>query len=176
MLITIGVLVTLVTLLGPLFINFSRTARDSRVKQELLFEASTIAKRISDTVLPSSRIVQSKSILSQPYLTGSTTVILEALAIDGDGSIIPNTYDYMVLTLDPLDTTKMLRVTDADDTSSRTDRTEVLGSHIEDLTFTYTDTDPENSYDVASTFTISTIAGQRTLTHTLQTHARLRNK
>jgi len=44
MLITIGVLVTLVTLLGPLFINFSRTARDSRVKQELLFEASPIAK------------------------------------------------------------------------------------------------------------------------------------
>lgn len=176
LLITMGILALISVMLGSIFISINRSMRENRLRQELILEASRIAKRISDTIIPASSIESSKSLLGQPYLTGSTTVVLELLAIDETGAIIPNTFDYMAITLDSSDTSKLLRITDADAGSSREDRTEVLGSHIDFLTFTYKDTDPTTSNEVSASFTISDITGTKTITHTLQTHASLRNK
>ncbi|MFC1687310.1 type II secretion system protein [Patescibacteria group bacterium] len=176
LLVTLGILAVISVLLGSIYISLGRTIRESRLRQDLIIEASRIAKRINDTIIPSVNIKSSKSLLGQPYLTGSTTVVLELLSIDETGEIIPGTFDYIALTLDSSDTSKLLRITDADDNSARDDRSEIIGSHFDDLTFTYRETDPTNSKDVSASFTISDITGDKTITHTLQTHATLRNK
>lgn len=87
---------------------------------------------------------------SVTYTTGDDELVLEVPSIDSDGNIIPGVVDYIVYFLDSTDTSKLTRIIDADDSSSRTDGNHTLALNINDLEFSSGGTALSSVADVTS--------------------------
>ncbi len=119
------------------------------------------------------------------YSTGDDTIVLQVPSIDSDGAAtdIYNDFDTIIYTLNPSDSSKLLRIVDAyDGVSQRVDLSEEAGSAIDTLLFSSNGTglsSVASKGDVKTiTVKIITIATLTDIVNTKEivTDATLRNK
>jgi Tfp pilus assembly protein PilW len=128
------------------------------------------------------QLITNKTINSQYYITGTEEIILKIPSIDSSGDIIDGVFDYVVYHLSQSDSTKLERIIDANALSSRVDETRIIANNISSLTFSSAGTELSNIPDVttltnvAIELTTSKVASRRTLSQTVSSTIKLRNK
>lgn len=112
------------------------------------------------------------------YTSDAGTVIFKTASIDTSGNPITGQFDHIIVTPKAGDPTKISEITDANTAggSARANIEKTIGSSVGEYIFTYQNADPATSPNVGLTITMTKALAKTTVTHTLQTYAKLRNK
>ena len=110
--------------------------------------------------------------------TGTSSIVLQLWALTAGGEPTSSAYDYIVYRKDPFDSTKLLKKTFPDATSTRKSGTYTLTTFLDPngLAFSYDDADPTQASEVSVTVTTNLSSINKTLTSTKTATALLRNK
>lgn len=87
-------------------------------------------------------VVAGRTINSQAYTSGTSTVILELSSINASGAIIANTYDYIALGQNPTNSSQFIFDIDSATGSSRLDGKFVKGLLVDKVIFRYNTVSP----------------------------------
>lgn len=172
---SMGIAAIIIAILGGMFIVLMRTYFTFRGQADLITEASTIADRINASANPAIAIEPSRLVGVTTYTTDSDTLVLKLGAVDASSNLIANTYDYVIITPDSADPTRLLEITDANSASVRNSLTKEITSNLRTIGFTYRDAAPSTSNQVGAGLTLEHDVGFTTVHHTLHTYAKLRN-
>ncbi len=175
MLVTIFILALVLTIVTEMFILLLRASSFYERQASLVLGASTMTQRFADVAREARGVEASRTVDGTLHTSDGDTIILRLASTDASGDTIANTFDYFIFTQDPADASRLLEITDADAASARSDATRLLGEHVQEFVFTYTNADPVNAKDVAFALTLRDTVGTSTVTHTLTTYAKLRN-
>ncbi|MBI4415027.1 MAG: hypothetical protein HY566_02190 [Candidatus Kerfeldbacteria bacterium] len=173
---TVLIIAVVLTIASAMFIVLLRTYSLYTIRADLVLSASKIAEEVARNANLAFGVEASRTINSTVYVSGGETVIFTIASIDAGGNMIPGTFDSVVLTADPLDSTRLLEVTDANAASSRQNTTRLLGENVKDYHFSYRDASPTTSNEIFFGVTMAKIFRSSIITHKLNTHAKFRNK
>lgn len=163
----LGVLVISVFLAGNRFFSITRNDVDIQTEMGRVINLFQRDVRGADSV--------SEYPLGSPTFTAdSDTLVVRALSLESDGDIIPTTYDYFIYSLSGAGPYTLTREVVASG-AGRASSTDVLSTHVTDLTFTYNSTPVTGATEIIieTSITKEYQSLQRTLTS--RAAAKLRN-
>src|SRR5258708_5897960 len=136
-LVTMGVAIIAGSLLITLLVQNNNLlyTQTARVSQRLSIN-DTVAL-INESIRQASATATSYTVGSVQYTSGASTLVLTFPSIDTSGSVIPNTYDYVVLTKDSVNPAILRRILYPDATSSRSSENRVLSTALSTISFSY---------------------------------------
>lgn len=175
-LVTVFIVAIVLGIMSAMFILLLRSYSTSVAQADLVLSASKMSDVVTKRANQAFDIEPSHSVGGIPYTSDTLTVIFKIASTDSTGSPIPGTFDYSIITADPAGTTHIIEILDANLASSRKSITYLLGEAIMSYHFTYRDADPATSNELFFGVTVAKKIRSSTLTHTLHTYAKLRNK
>ena len=132
------------------------------------------ADRIAQFGRGAESLVSTYTYASITYNTGTGTVIFKLPSLDASDQIISGTYDYAMVTLDPVSPSKLWLIVDANPTSSRPERTLLLTDKLTSINFTYNNPDLTIANSVTYNLVV-TSAGRNPATEQVYGRVTLRN-
>lgn len=175
-LVTIALAVIIIGILSSMLWAMFRLFSVYTTRSELSASSVSAVAHIGEMLYPAHGIETSRTIGGTLYTSNQNTVIIREAALDASGNPLSGASDYIVITRDPLQANRLIEITDADPTSSRHDGTKLLDEAVRDITFTYRDASPATTDVVFFSVTTRKTTQRTTLTHTLNSYAKLRNK
>lgn len=174
--VTIFLIGVLTSILAGMFILLLRSYYYYSTRSQLIAEASSMIQRIGNNFVSAYGVEPTRAIGVTTYSSDDDSVILKLASIDASGNPISNTFDYLVVSRDPAAPEHLLETTDANAASARSSGTKLFGEHLADIAVLYKDGSPATSNEVLLAVTVSKMVNGTTLSYTLHTHAKLRNK
>lgn len=170
------VVVAIFSVLMVVLVNFFLGYSDSFTYLQATVDTSQssglLINSVSSAVRQASQILTSHSFSGATYTTDTTTLVLEIPAIDGSGSVISGTYDYMAFYLSGTD---IYWKTLADAASSRDSSTRKISNSVQSLSFTYNNADVTQATKVDVSVTIQKQVKGQTFQSSLHQQVYLRN-
>ena len=124
----------------------------------------------------------SRTISGTNYVTGDNELVMRIPSIDGTGTVISGTYDYVAFALDSSDTSKLRRIMDPDGSSSRSSSDRMIADNINAFALSSAGTGLSSVGSLSGvtaveiSLTVSkTVATNRTVSQTIDSVAELRN-
>lgn len=175
MLVTVFIIALVMSILAEMFLTILRSYTYYDTQGRLVTRASDMAQRLTTYANEAVGIEASRTIAGATYTSDQNTVVLKISSVDAAGNIIANTFDYVAITADPNNNTRLLEITDADATSKRLDISKLFGDTVGEYMFAYQNADPATSHDIFFMVTTQQKAGSTTVHHTIHAYAKLRN-
>lgn len=183
MLVTIFVFSMIITIVTAMFFVMLQSYNVNDTQAQLVENASSIQTRFLADVNGSYGVLASATVNGTVYTSGQNTVILRAAALDADGNPIANTCDSanvnpcdtIVITVETINTSRLLEVVAPSATSHRPAATKLLTGNLDQYVFTYRNVDAVTSTDITLTMTLVKSAARSTITHTFRIYGKLRN-
>lgn len=179
-LVAIFILVLIVGVVFQMYLVYTQDFYFYDTRARLVQLASDTAMELnraanSATAIESSWNVAWKGVT---YTSNAGTVVLKTASIDAAGNPIAGQFDHFILTAQAGDTTKISEIVDANTVggSKRANSEKTIGSSVGEYVFTYQNADPATSPNVGLSITTTKALEKTTVTHTLHTYAKLRNK
>lgn len=159
--------------------------------QKYFINQGAMADTIEDSRYPIARITRDVRdavqvvLTHSSYSTSNSTLILQVPSIDVTGKIIDieNNFDFIIYRRNPDYPNRIERIIDANEPSSRTDRTKLLADNVNSFALSFFDSDGADvSSSVSDSATIDiTLTSRktgigRTFQEALNTQVKLRNK
>ncbi len=133
-LIAVALAIAFLVVIVEFFLGYSKVFRYIEANFLVSNSASTIADDVAEMVRQSDKILTSRAFSGTTYTTGTSTIVLEIPTVNGSGSIVAGTYDYMVFYRNGA---KFYWISDANGSSVRQDFTKQMTDAISSITFTY---------------------------------------
>lgn len=175
MMMTVFIIVLVMTIMTSTFISMYNTYSIYSTRGQLLRNTSDMLQSVATYANESFTIATTHTIGGTTYTSDATTVIFQIASIDATGMAMTATYDYIIITIDPTSTTRLLEITDADAASSRKDRTRTFGDGVQQYRFAYRNADPATSNDVYFMVSEKKQTNHTSVSYTNQIYAKLRN-
>lgn len=134
--------------------------------------AGAIRQAVADAVVPARRVLASRTFAAGAFSSGTTTLVLEAPAIDAGGSVLTGRYDYTAFYVA---TATVYRLVEPDASSARRAGTTALGETAA-LAFTYDNASFSSVAAVTLDVSASSSVKGSTAASRLTEVMRLRNK
>jgi len=93
--------------------------------------------RIIRDVRWGTQVVTSRTVSSTNYVTGDDELIIQIPSIDTNGDVIVNTYDFVIYSLDPSDSTRLRKIVDPDAASNRSNLDQVIADNINSFALSF---------------------------------------
>lgn len=178
--VSIFILVIIIGIVFEMYLVYLQDYYLYDTRARLVQVASDIATRVNQDANSATAIESSWNVAwkGTTYTSNTETLVLKTVSIDASGNPIAGQYDHIIITPNATDSTKLSEIVDANTPggSKRTNIEKTLGSSLVEFILSYQNADPATSSDVGLTVTVSKILQKTTVTHTLQTYAKLRNK
>lgn len=134
----IGVIAVLIFALLNLYLAYGTLYNSQNTELTVLSEGRTVMSEFTLFTIQAYRVAGNFTFSTTTYYSGTSTVVLQIPAIANDGSIISNTWDYVVFYANG---NNLYRQTQADGASNRISETKLLTSNLQGLSFTYDNID-----------------------------------
>ena len=138
--------------------------------------------RIIRDVRWGTQIVTNRTVSSTNYVTGDDELIIEIPSIDTNGDVIASTYDYVIYSLDPSDSTLLRKIVDPDVASNRGSLNQIIADNISSFALGSGGTDLGSVGSLSSVTSLEialTVNKQpllnKTVTETINSEVELRN-
>ncbi len=179
-LVAIFILVLIVGIVFQMYLVYTQDFYFYDARARLVQLASDTAMELNRTANSATAIESSWNVAwkGATYTSNAGTVVLKTSSIDAAGNPIAGQFDHIILTAQAGDVTKISEITDANTAggSKRTNSEKTIGSSVGEYVFTYQNADPATSPNVGLAIIMTKVLAKTTVTHTLQTYAKLRNK
>lgn len=153
--------------------------------QSVIIEISTANRialdQITATIRQAETVVNSCTCEAVPDVTGPDSLILKLWPINAQGQAFnpaDSVFDYIIFKQDPNDSTKLIRKSYTNGSSSRQSGIKTVSAYVSSIQFIYDipDTNYANANEITTTLTTTSKSGPKTLTNTQSRKASLRNK
>lgn len=171
-LITIAISAAMLAALANLFAAFTSLYSFQQTAKEQGDATGTLIHDVEALALPADHILASHTFAEGSYSSGTNVLVLEVPALDTNGAVLPDHYDYAAFYLSG---TSAYRLINADASSARHSGVTTLGTSVRSLTFSYDNPDVSQATQVAvDVVASSTYREQESVSHLAET-LRLRN-
>ncbi len=168
----IGVLVVLLFSLFNLYLAYGSLYTSQNNQLTIVAAGRSIMSELGLYTVQAYRVVGNYTIATTTYYSSTTTLALQIPAINSGGSIINNTWDYVVFYANG---TNLYRTIAADGASSRISGTRKLTNYLQNITFTYDNADLTLAQKVSIDLNLQNQEGNYTATNHLTEQLTLRN-
>lgn len=175
-LVTVSIFAIIALVLGGMFLLLMRLFTYSRIRDDVESAASAALVRVTSNLLPAHNVEDARTVDGTLYTTDADTLVLKLAAIDGTGVPMVDVFDYIVITRDSVSPSRLMEIIDADPASSRNDLTRLLADGVADLSFRYDQLASSATTTVTAAITVRKTSGTTSITQSVSTYAKLRNK
>ena len=141
-LVVIGLIAILSVFAVGIFLSNNQFYQTQSGEINSIVSTRLISDRINEYGRVANSIVASRAFSGATYTTGAETVIFQIPSVNGSGGIIAGTYDYVVVSEDLSDATRLRLILDPNASSARISRDIELTTNLTSVSFTYSDADP----------------------------------
>lgn len=173
LLIGLAVFAVLILFLSHFFVSYYDAFNELQSSNEVAKSTGLFINAVSNAVRQADTIVSSKVVSGTTYTSDATTMVLELPSIDASSHVISGTYDYMVFYLNG---STIHWLIDANVSSSRKSGSQMIGSNISSLVFTYNDPSVTSATKVDVAVTAQKEVKGRVFQNSLNQQVYLRNK
>lgn len=174
-LVVTGLVAILIALGGGIFLANNKFYENQTGEVININVTREAADRINEYARVGIRFMSSYTYDSLVYNTGSETLILEIPTIDSQGDIISNVFDYVIVSKDPVNASRLILIVDPHASSARLPRFHELTSALTGIVFTYDNSDLALARKVDYVINVKQ-AGRYPASEELRGSASLRNK
>ncbi len=181
--VAISITAIILSLVTGIYVIATRSFRAESAKNKLRVDSRTVVDRMADDIriatIITNTIVDTQT--SEQYYSGSGTLILKVLAIDGSNNILYDRYDYIIYKFDTTNN-QIIKITipDPSGDSVRAYETKILLPGELDISssFTYSPENPPSSNitTVTVNLILNQIANNQTYSYSTTQIVKLRNK
>ncbi len=179
-LVAVFLLVVIVVIVFQMYFLYTEDFNFYDARARLVHRASDVATELNLIANSATAVEPSWNVSwkGATYTSNAETVVFKTASIDAAGNPIGGQFDHIVFTPRADDPTQMSEIVDANTAggSARTNIEKTVGNDISEYIFTYQNADPATTPHVSMMVTVSKALRKTTVTHTLQTYAKLRNK
>ncbi|MDP2683979.1 MAG: hypothetical protein Q8P20_02875 [bacterium] len=143
-LISIFIFVLITGAIIGIFIMYKDTYAIQIAYNELSSNNSIALNKITKNIRQSNEVIESHTINSTLYETDYDTLVLKIPSIDGSDNIITDTFDYLAIHRNPVDSTLLRYDLEPDVASARAGGIQLLSEFVDKIIFNYNDTVFEN--------------------------------
>jgi len=147
--IVLGILVLLIVIIPPLFINFNRLFATQNNLADVQIQNSFAIDAIAAETRRAKGVISSRTIKGTLFTTGTSTLIFEYPVFDSNDDLVSGETSYGVFHMNETDPEKLDFIFDAAVSSARSDIDRTIGNYINTLIFRY------NKSNVASTTVVT---------------------
>lgn len=171
-LIAMAVALILLGAIVQFFLGYSRTRHFIEANFQVTNSASVIADDVTLIVRQSNRILSSRVFSGTTYTTGTSTIVLELPTVNGSGSIVAGSSDYMLFYKSGED---FYWVSTPAGSSARQAFTKRIGEAVSSVTMTYNNADVTAATKVDIDVQTTKSSGGQNYTQRVHNQAYLRN-
>jgi hypothetical protein len=172
MVITVAIFTAMMAVVLGFFVSSNRSFLYQKRFVEVASAADAVMVTATEIIPPANAVVASHTFPSGTYTSDASTLVLELPAIDGSGTIISGSYDYVALYVAD---GKVQRVIEADSASARRSGTRALTDALQSIAFAYDNSDLTQVQAVTIDITASGTTQDSSLSERMTQTFRLRN-
>lgn len=136
-LVTISITAIVSTLLVGIFTQNNRLFSNQQAKISHGISSNEVINKIDDAIRGAATIETSYPAQNPTYTSGSSVLVLKLPSVDANGSVISNSYDYLVFTKDQSIPTILRQILYPSAQSSRHAENQVLTNDLKSIAFSY---------------------------------------
>ncbi len=170
--VVVGVFAIMIFALLNLYLAYGSLYNFQNAQLTTQTEGRAVMSEFSLFTIQGHQVLSNITIATNTYYSGTTTLVLEIPSITSGGSIISNTWDYVVFYVSGK---KIYRTIQPDAASARISGTKLLTSNLQSLSITYNNADLTQAQKVSIDLTLQNINVKNTATNHLTEDLILRN-
>jgi hypothetical protein len=179
--VSITITAIILSLVTGIFVILFRSFRSESIKNKLRIDSRTVVDRMADDIRSATAITDTivDPQTAEQYYSGSGTLILKVLAIDGSNNILYDRYDYIIYKFDTTNNQIIKRTIPHADSARNLETKILLPGELESSSsFTYSPENPPslNITTVTVNLILSQIANNQTYSYSTTQTIKLRNK